>query len=80
MQYTQGLKTLSDKNRAPLPEIQSGQVWKMENSNLRIGMMGKTLVHYKQYKGDLPRAPIMLAGKAVLVKYLVDHEAVLVQS
>ena len=52
----------------------------MEKSNLLIGLMGKRLVHYKQYRGDVPRAPIMLAAKEVLAKYLAEHNAVLVQS
>ena len=51
----------------------------MENSNVHIGLIGKTLVHYKHYKGDIPRAPISLVGKLVLEKYLIENEAVLVQ-
>jgi len=51
----------------------------MENSNVHIGLIGKTLVHYKHYRGNVPRAPVSLAGKAVLGKYLVENQAVLVQ-
>lgn len=50
----------------------------MENSNLHIGLIGKTLVHYKHYKGGFQRAPLSLAGKVVLEKYLMENEAVLV--
>lgn len=50
----------------------------MENSNLHIGLIGKTLVHYKHYKGGFQRAPLSLAGKVVLEKYLIENEAVLV--
>jgi hypothetical protein len=74
------LKKIKRKNRVVLPEIQTGQVWRMEKCNLHIGLMGKRLVHYKQYKGTIPRAPISLAVKDVLVKYLAENEAVLVQS
>ncbi len=52
----------------------------MENSNVHIGLIGKTLVHYKHYKGDVQRAPVSLAGKLVLEKYLIEKEAVLVRS
>jgi hypothetical protein len=73
------LKKITQKSRVPLPAIQTGQVWRMEKSNLHIGLMGKTLVHYKHFKGSIPRAPVSLAVKDVLVKYLVEHEAVLMQ-
>lgn len=41
-------------------------------------MIGKTLVHYKHFKGDTKRAPISLSGKTVLEKYLKENKAVLV--
>ena len=66
------------KSRITLPDFKTGQIWQMENSHLLIGLIGKTLVHYKQYKGGIPRAPVLLAGKAVLEKYLIEHKAVLV--
>jgi len=43
-------------------------------------MIGKTLVHYKHFKGDTKRAPISLSGKTVLEKYLKENKAVLVAS
>jgi len=64
------------KNRVPL---QSGQVWELADSNLQIGLVGKTLVHYKHYKGKTKRAPISLAAKYVLEKYLKENKAILVQ-
>ena len=67
------------KNPITLPQFQTGQIWQMANSNLHIGLIGKTLVHYKHYAGGIQRAPISLAVKAVLEKYLIEHEAVLVQ-
>ena len=59
------------------PELETGQIWEMENSNLRIGLIGKTLVHYKHYKGTCPRASVSLTGKAALKEYLAKHKAVL---
>jgi hypothetical protein len=59
------------------PVLQTGQVWQMENSNLHIGLVGKTLVHYKHYRDDVQRAPVSLTRKVVLEKYLVENGAVL---
>lgn len=73
------MKTIKQKSRIPLPAFETGQVWQMENSNVHIRLIGKTLVHYKHYRGDVQRAPISLAGKGVLEKYLIENEAVLVQ-
>jgi hypothetical protein len=59
--------------------FQSGQIWKMAESNLQIGLVGKTLVHYKHYKGELKRVPVSLTGKDALAKYLKTNKAKLVQ-
>jgi hypothetical protein len=71
------MKNTMRKNRDPLPPFQSGQVWQMEGSHLRIGLVGKTLVHYKHFKGQLKRSPVSLTGKVVLEKYLRQNKAVL---
>jgi len=65
------------KKRIPLPPLQPGQVWQMEDSHVRIGEVGKTLVHYKLLKGDIKRGPIRLLGKPALQKFLKVHKAVL---
>lgn len=39
--------------------------------------MGKTLVHYKHYKGLALRPPTQLSSKTSLEKFLSGHEAVL---
>jgi len=59
--------------------FQSGQIWQMENSHVRIGEVGKTLVHYKLLKGELKRGPNRLTGKHALQDFLKDHRAILVQ-
>ena len=66
------------KERAS-PLFQSGQIWRMAESNLQIGLVGKTLVHYKHYKGELKRVPVSLTGKDALAKYLKTNKAVLVK-
>jgi len=63
-----------------LPSLETGQIWEMEDSNLHIGIVGKTLVHYKHFKGAVKRAPNSLASKTVLEKYLKQNKAVLVQA
>jgi hypothetical protein len=67
------------KSRIPLPPFLCGQVWELPDSRLHIGLVGKTLVHYKQYQGQTKRAPVSLANKVVLEKYLIAQKAVLLQ-
>jgi hypothetical protein len=69
------LKTLQ-RNQAPV-ELQTGQVWALENSNLHIGLIGKTLVHYKHFRDNAKRAPISLIAKKGLEKYLKENKATL---
>lgn len=54
-------------------------MWELQDSNLQIGLIGKTLVHYKHYKGKTKRAPISLTGIKVLEEYLKENKAILVQ-
>jgi len=68
------------KSRAPLPPFATGQIWQLENSRLQIGTIGKTLVHYKHFRGTTVRSPVSLTGKATLEKFLIENDAVLVES
>ncbi len=69
----------TSKSRIPLKEFQNGQIWELADSNLQIALVGKTLVHYKHFKGKTKRAPISIAAKKVLEKYLIEKKAILVQ-
>jgi hypothetical protein len=71
------LKTKIHKDDACL--FQSGQVWQMADSNLQIGLVGKTLVHYKHYRGQVKRASVSLTSKRALGKFLQQSKAMLVQ-
>ena len=51
----------------------------MADSSLRIGLVGKTLVHYKHYKPAAKRPPVLLSGKWVLEEFLQKNEAILLQ-
>jgi hypothetical protein len=73
------MKNKMRKSRIVLQPFQSGQVWQMEDSNLQIGLVGKTLVHYKLYKGQIKRSPVSLSNKDALERFLQDNQAVLAQ-
>ena len=73
------MKNTMQTSRKPPQPFQSGQIWQMEGSHLRIGLVGKTLVHYKHFKGQVKRSPISLSGKAVLDRFLRVNKAILVQ-
>ena len=77
------MKTLDLKPtiETPLPAFtpfQTGQVWALEDSDVHITEVGKTLVFYKHMKRTLKRASVSLVAKPVLEKYLRDNRAVLV--
>ena len=72
------MKIKLQKSRAVLQPFETGQVWQMGDSNLEIGLIGKTLVHYKYYKSQMKRSPVSLLNKIALEKFLQDNEAVLV--
>jgi hypothetical protein len=67
---TRGSKTL-------LAPFAKGQVWQLADSHLRIGLVGKTLVHYKHFKGMAKTSPVFLSGKGALEKFLQEHRATL---
>jgi hypothetical protein len=77
--YSGCLMKMKRKSRAPLPPFENGQVFELAESNLQISLVGKTLVHYKHFKGKTKRAPVSLASKGVLEKYLIENNAILVQ-
>lgn len=67
------------KVKAKAIELITGQIWQMEGSSIKIGLVGKRLVHYKHYLGDLKRAPVSLSAKDVLEKHLKAKKAVLTE-
>jgi hypothetical protein len=72
------LAAMSQKSRIPAKELQSGQIWRMLDSQLEIGLVGKHLVHYKLIKGDTKRTPTSLSGKKAVETYLRENKAKLV--
>jgi hypothetical protein len=70
---------MNQKTRIPLKPLETGQVWRMEDSRLLIELVGKHLVHYKLIKSGAKRTPMSLSNKKSVEKYLKDNQAVLVQ-
>jgi hypothetical protein len=58
--------------------LEAGQLWRMADANLRVGMVGKLLVHYKLGKPDAIRVANSCNGIKTIEKYLKANKAVLV--
>ena len=63
----------------PPPPFQTGQVWGLADSFVRIGEVGKRFVHYRRYKGKDPRGRSSLSSKLELEKFLAVSKAILVE-
>ena len=73
------LKIMTKKNRVELKPFQAGQIWAVADVTLRIDLVGRTLVHYKRYKGKAKGVPTSFSSKGDLEKYLQVNKAILVQ-
>jgi len=60
------------------PPFEKGQVWKIGDLNLAVTLVGKTLVHYKQYRTQTKGIQTTLTSKPDLQRYLLSNKAVLV--
>ena len=69
------MKDARRRSQNPLQPLETGQIWKMADSQVIIGTVGKRLVHYKYFKGDTKRPPSSLANLAVLEKFLKENNA-----
>jgi hypothetical protein len=58
--------------------LEAGQVWRMAEANLQVGMVGKLLVHYKLGKPNAVRVANSCNGIKTIEKYLKANKAVLV--
>ena len=59
--------------------LADGQVWRMAELNLQIGMVGKLLVHYKLAKPNAVRVPNLVGSIATINKFLKKNKAVLIR-
>ena len=58
--------------------LEAGQLWRMAEANLQVGMVGKLLVHYKLGKPNALRVANSCNGIKVIEKFLKANKAVLV--
>jgi len=60
--------------------LANGQLWKLDHSRMEIMMLGKTLVHYRVFKGDAKRATRRgLLNRLEFGQYLKENRARLVK-
>ena len=74
------MSKIKTARRVSLQPLQAGQVWRMQEMNLQVGMVGKLLVHYKLAKPDAVRIPNSCSGITTVEKYLKKNKAVLVKA
>ena len=73
------MKKTKPQRRARQQPLEEGQVWRMAEANLQVGMIGKLLVHYKLAKPNAVRIPNSVGGKTTIEKFLKKNKAVLVR-
>jgi hypothetical protein len=71
------MRNIKLTRRTRLQPLETGQVWRMAELNLQVGLVGKLLVHYKLAKPDAVRTPNSVSAKATVEKYLKKNKAVL---
>ena len=60
--------------------LETGQLWRVADMNLRVGLIGKILVHYKLAKPNAVRIPNSVSGKTTVEEYLKKNKAVLIEA
>ncbi len=70
---------LKSPRRIRLKPLETGQVWRMQDSNLEVDLVGKLLVHYKLIKAQAKRTPTSISGIAAVEKYLKTNKAILIR-
>jgi len=71
------MKKIQARRRVVQPSLASGQLWRMAGADLRVGMVGKLLVHYKLGKPDAVRVPNSINLVKTIEEYLKTKKAVL---
>jgi hypothetical protein len=72
-----GMRTVKPTRRVRFQPLETGQVWRVADLNLKVGLVGKMLVHYKLAKPDAVRIQTSVSGIKVVEKYLKKNKAVL---
>lgn len=60
--------------------LETGQIWRMPDMNLQVGLVGKILVHYKLAKPKAVRIPNSVSGITTIEKFLKKNKAVLMRT
>ena len=71
------MKKIKPLRRIPRQRLEAGQLWRMAEGNLQVGMVGKLLVHYKFGKPDAVRVPNSCASIKTIEAFLKAKKAVL---
>jgi len=72
------MKKIKSPRRIRSRPLEAGQLWRMAEANLQVGMVGKLLVHYKLGKPNAIRVSNSCNGIKTIEKYLKVNKAVLV--
>lgn len=73
------MRKTKTSSRVSLQPLETGQLWRVAEMNLRVGLVGKTLVHYKLAKPTAVRIPNSVSGKTAVEKYLKKNKAILIK-
>jgi len=60
--------------------LATGQIWRVGEQNLQVGLIGKLLVHYKLAAPNAVRISNSVGGRAAVEKYLKTNKAVLLKT
>jgi hypothetical protein len=66
--------------RAALRPLATGQIWRVGEQNLQVGLIGKLLVHYKLAAPNAVRISNSVGGRTTVEKYLKSNKAVLLKT
>ena len=66
--------------RAALRPLATGQIWRVGEQNLQVGLIGKLLVHYKLAAPNAVRISNSVGGRSAVEKYLKTNRAVLLKT
>jgi len=72
------MRKISSPRAVRRPTLAAGQLWRMAEGNLQVGMVGKLLVHYKLGKPAAVRVPNSCDCIKNIEKFLKAKKAVLV--
>ena len=71
------MKKIKPASHVSQPALEAGQLWIMANANLRVGLVGKSLVHYKLGKPNAIRTANSCNSIKVIEAFLKANKAVL---